>query len=145
MCVNGHFNHPDMFYCRLCGIAMIQLTKVLVGEPRPALGVIVVADGSTYTVDEEYIVGREPDPGERRAIVLHDERVSRQHALLSASGWDLVVTDLNSSNGTYVKNPGWHDWVKAVPGHPLVVDPRGQIGMGSQVLVYESSVRPSKV
>lgn len=145
MCVNGHFNHPDAFYCRVCGIAMIQLTKVLVDGPRPALGVIVVGDGSTFIMDDDYLIGREPDPDGSRAITLADERVSRRHARLSAAGWDVVVTDLGSSNGTYVKNPGWQDWMKVAPSHPTVVEPRGQIAIGSQVLVYESSVRPSKV
>jgi FHA domain len=144
MCVNGHFNHPDALYCRVCGIAMIQLTKMLVDGPRPALGVIVAANGSTYTVDRDYTVGRHPDPADGQVVVVEDERVSRRHARLTRSGWDLVVTDLNSSNGTYVKNPGWHDWMRVTPGLSMVVEPRGQIGMGSQIIVFESSVRPSK-
>ena len=124
---------------------MIQLTKVLVDGPRPALGVVVAANGATYTVDRDYTIGRQPDHGDGHVIVVNDERVSRRHAQLTRSGWDLVVTDLRSANGTYVKNVGWHDWMQVTPGHSVVVEPRGQIGLGSQIMVFESSVRPSKV
>jgi hypothetical protein len=141
-CVNGHFNHQGMLYCRACGIGMVQQSAVLVEGERPSLGVIVMADGSTFSLDDEYLLGREAsrDAGVR-SIVVDDRRVSRRHALLSLKGWDVIVTDLGSSNGTYVKNPGWPEWVRATPHQPVTLDPGGQIGIGGQVLVYESSAR----
>jgi hypothetical protein len=141
-CVNGHFNHQGMLYCRACGIGMVQQSAVLVEDERPSLGVIVMGDGSTFSLDDEYLLGRErsSDAG-TRSIVVNDRRVSRRHAKLSLAGWDVQVTDLGSSNGTYVKNPGWAEWVRAMPHQPVTIEPGGQIGIGGQVLVYESSAR----
>jgi len=52
----------------------------------------VVADGTPLTI------GRSSG----NAIVLADERVSRQHARLHARGGVLVLTDLEARNGTFV-------------------------------------------
>lgn len=143
-CINGHFNHQGMLYCRACGIGMVQQSAVLVEGERPSLGVIVMGDGSTFNLDDEYVLGREPSrEAGVRSIVVDDRRVSRRHALLSLNGWDVQVTDLGSSNGTYLKNPGWAEWVRATPHQSVTIEPGGQIGLGGQVLVYESSVRRS--
>jgi len=44
-------------------------------------------------------IGR--DPG-CNIVLAHDDRVSRQHAQLQVGGGQVVVTDLNSRNGTFV-------------------------------------------
>jgi pSer/pThr/pTyr-binding forkhead associated (FHA) protein len=55
-------------------------------------------DGATHPVSGETIVGR----GERADIRLRDRSVSRRHAALRQDGLTLVVTDLESANGTRV-------------------------------------------
>jgi hypothetical protein len=47
-CTHGHFNDPKVPYCSVCGISMIQLTRVPVPAPRPPLGVLTLDDGSVY-------------------------------------------------------------------------------------------------
>jgi two-component system response regulator AtoC len=55
-------------------------------------------DGATYPISGEAIVGR----GERADVRLRDRSVSRRHAALRQEGLTLVVTDLDSANGTRV-------------------------------------------
>ena len=62
VCSRGHFNSPDAAYCGVCGIAMVQLTRRPVEDIRPPLGYLVVDDGSTFLVNRDYVVGREPEP-----------------------------------------------------------------------------------
>jgi signal transduction histidine kinase len=66
----------------------------------PSLFVIRGNDqGSRFELRDEIVqVGRDATSG----IQLHDTEVSRQHAELRREGPLFVITDLNSSNGTYV-------------------------------------------
>ncbi len=55
--------------------------------------------GKTYTVTgNPIVIGRAPDAN----VVLADDCVSGQHAKVSATPQDCVLTDLSSTNGTYV-------------------------------------------
>jgi len=53
---------------------------------------------SIYVDDETVVVGRD----ETCTLVLDDQKVSRRHATIERRGDCVVVTDLGSSNGTYV-------------------------------------------
>lgn len=55
-------------------------------------------DGTSHPIAGEAIVGR----GERADVRLRDRSVSRRHAALRQDGLTLVVTDLDSANGTRV-------------------------------------------
>ncbi len=62
---------------------------------------IVHEGGTTYEYalkDGETLVGRGPHCD----VVLRDESISRNHARLTIDGESVVLTDLGSSNGTYV-------------------------------------------
>jgi pSer/pThr/pTyr-binding forkhead associated (FHA) protein len=53
-----------------------------------------------------YVIGREPDPGRPR-IVLEDKSISRNHGLISGVGdGRYVLEDMNSANGTYIRERG---------------------------------------
>ncbi|HZH11715.1 MAG TPA: FHA domain-containing protein [Microvirga sp.] len=52
-----------------------------------------------------YIIGREPDPDKPR-IVIEDRTVSRKHGTLSASGGAYILSDSNSTGGTFIREPG---------------------------------------
>ena len=70
-------------------------------------------------------IGREED----NSIQLNDERVSRFHLKIQEDGGRIILTDLDSTNGTRVN------------GHPVtmrVLQVGDQVGIGRSLLVYGS-------
>jgi pSer/pThr/pTyr-binding forkhead associated (FHA) protein len=63
-------------------------------------------------------IGRHAD----REIVLHDDRVSRNHARITVRDGDLLVEDLGSGNGTHlagqpIRSSAWAPGQELVIGH----------------------------
>ena len=48
-------------FCTLCGINMVQQTPALVDGPRPPLGLLVLDDGSVFQLEQDYVIGRQPE------------------------------------------------------------------------------------
>lgn len=146
LCSRGHLNDPRSHFCVLCGIRMNERTGVLVVGQRPPLGLLVFDDGATYTVDAEYLVGRMPESDERvrsgalRAIVVEDRSgaVSRVHAEIRVDGWDVVLVDSGSRNGTHVAGPGEPAWTPLPPRHTHRLVPGTRVRMGARTFVFES-------
>ena len=142
----GYFNHPDALYCAVTGVSMLHRTHVLVQRPRPPLGVVVADDGSTFTLNANYVVGREPerDPlvekGEARPLKLTDQErsLSRVHAEIRLIDWDVYVVDRGSANGTYVLPRGAQQWKRLVADTPEKVTPGSRIAFGKRVMTFES-------
>jgi len=70
------------------------------------------------------IVGRDPHDD----IVLDDQKVSRQHARIEFDGTNYRVTDLNSTNGTFLEN------VRLLPGIPGIWTPDKALRIGDNWL-----------
>jgi len=62
-------------------------------------------------------------------IVIADQRVSRQHAVITCQAGVCHITDLGSSNGTYVGGE------KLAPNVPTLLTPGAPVTMGSHSLV----------
>ena len=70
-------------------------------------------DGTTFAVDYDYVIGREPEyselvqTGRARPLVLEDStlRLSRKHAHILLREWEVLVEDAHSANGTRIKAP----------------------------------------
>ncbi len=146
-CARGHFNHPHAANCAWCGLGMAQVSHVLVRGKRPPLGVLVIDEQATFTLDADYIVGRQPskDPsidGVRvRELVLADaeRQVSRVHATVRLQGWDVVVEDQGSGNGTYVVDPATGAPALQLPPHtPRVLGPGEHVHIGRHRLTFHS-------
>lgn len=150
-CSRGHFNHPDAPYCALCGIKMVHVTKISVEGRRPPLGLLVLDDGSTFALDSDYVVGREPegDPlvgsGEARPLTLTDtaNSVSRIHADIRLEGWNVTIVDRGSSNGTFL-HIGDGRWSRLEPGQPTRLEPGNELSIGERRFVFESNVVPAR-
>ena len=149
LCARQHFNHPRALYCATCGIAMVHLTHVVVNGPRPSLGVIVLDDGSTFSLDSAYVVGRSPESaedvrtGRARPLVMSDEHslISRAHVRLGLRDWEVVVTDLGSANGTSLWNTGDPAWTRLQPNQGVVLGGGGRLTLGRRTMVYETGIR----
>jgi hypothetical protein len=146
LCSRQHFNNPIARYCQVCGISMAQATPNLVERPRPTLGFIVFDDGTTFALDRSYAIGRELpevlDPDMTPLVIDDPEHsVSRRHAELRLDGWDVVVRDVGSSNGTRVWNPPASSWQRLQTGEPLTLRDGTYVAVGRRVFVYEPAVR----
>jgi hypothetical protein len=128
VCPAGHANPPAGVACRWCG-APLPLDTVLV--PRPVLGVLRLSAGDVITLDRGVIMGRnpsadlDPDDSDERPHVVKlpsDGDISRTHLRVTLDGWNVLVTDLNSTNGTLVLLPGL-DPVQLRPGEPMLIQP----------------------
>ena len=105
---------------------------------RPPLGVIVLDDGAVFQLDSDYLLGRDPASDERvrseevRGMPIKDQsnQISRVHARLELRGWDAVLIDNESTNGTFMNLPKTADWHQLTSGgeHVLIQGTRVRIG-----------------
>jgi hypothetical protein len=145
-CKNRHFNDPRQLFCAVCGINMVQQTPVLVNGVRPPLGVVVLDDGSVFQLDTPYLLGRDPSSDERvqdgsfRGLPIIDQsnQVSRVHARLELRGWDVVLSDNNSTNGTFIHVPKTPDWQRLPPGGEVVLVQGSRIRIGHRTLAFNT-------
>ncbi|TQM33133.1 FHA domain-containing protein [Nocardia bhagyanarayanae] len=144
-CARQHHNDPRVSFCAVCGIRMDQLTCVLTDGERPPLGLLLLDDGTSYVLDSDCVLGREPDHSEAarrgaRPIRVDDASggMSRTHAEIRLKDWDVTVVDSGSANGTHIRQPGQQDWTRAIPGHPVILQPGAQILLGGRTATFDS-------
>jgi hypothetical protein len=145
-CKRGHFNDPMVQFCTVCGINMVQQTPALVDGPRPPLGVLVFDDGSVFQLEQDYVLGRQPEgapevlSGSARPLRLEDTggTVSRAHALIALEDWTVRLSDHGSANGTYIAMPNSQDWQPVPQNGRIVLTPGTTIKLGNRTLKYES-------
>ncbi len=146
LCSRGHFNDPQAYYCDHCGISMVHQTHNLVEGDRPSLGFLVFDDGATYTLDQDYVVGREPDAdpriasGEARVLLLDDaaRTVSRVHAEVRLDGWRVTVVDRGSTNGSFVWMAPTSTWQRLTPDVAVALEPGQHASFGQRAFRFES-------
>lgn len=146
-CSQGHHNHPDAVYCSQCGTKMgVHHTTVLLNGPRPPLGVLVVDDGTTYSLSEDLVIGREPTShddvvaGTASPMILTDDTLSlsRQHARIVLDDWSVFVQDLGSSNGTFMSRAGQaENWVRVEPASTTPLEPGDRLRVGGRIIQVE--------
>ncbi len=145
-CPAGHFNDPRAQSCRVCSVAVDTGDQRRVNRSRPALGVLVTDNGSVFSVDGDYVIGRAPERdeavllGRARALVLRDvgQSVSRVHAYLSLDGWQVYIIDRGSANGTFVTRAGQVGPWERVPGdRQLPIGPGTRLKIGGRQLLFE--------
>jgi len=145
-CRDGHLNDPRGLFCAICGIRMAESTSVLVEGVRPPLGLLVFDNGASFSVDDNYLLGREPDVDERvragqlRPLVLFDSSgvISRRHAEIRLDDWDVLLIDCGSANGTLVAERDATEWSALVPAQPIRMLPSMQVRIGERSFVFES-------
>lgn len=85
---------------------------------KPKLLETGAADGRVREiplVGEEFLIGR----GEDCDLCLHDPEISRHHCLLRFRGSEVVLSDLGSSNGTYINGHRLLSQIKLNTGDEL--------------------------
>ena len=140
LCQNGHANPPNSNRCRVCGSPVARRVPQFVAGP--VLAVLRVSDGSTAEVDRPVLIGRAPS-GDRASsrsprlmpVPSPNHDISRTHLEVAPKGWQIVVTDLNSTNGTVLVRPGAVDRQQLAPGEPVPVQLGSVIELGDGVTV----------
>jgi FHA domain len=139
-CPYGHSNPPNAISCRVCGTPIPPQGARLVG--RPVLAVVHASDGGYAELDRPVLIGRAPDPSRStsqapRLLTVqspgHD--ISRTHLEVAPDGWQIVVTDLHSTNGTTLIRPGGYDQQRLTPGEPVPVQLGSVLELGDGVSV----------
>jgi hypothetical protein len=137
-CPYGHSNPPTASTCRLCGTDIPRQDPRLVR--RPVLCVLRANDGTSVEVDRAVLVGRAPDAARShfespRLMTLHSREhdISRTHVEVAPDGWQVVVTDLNSTNGTVLIQPDGQERHQLPPGRHVPVHPGSVLELGDGV------------
>ncbi len=146
LCPLRHLNDPRGLFCNVCGRNLVHVTHTAVEGPRPSLGVLVLDDATVYSLDADYLIGREPEfddgvvSGRLRPLRLEDDQdvTSRVHAEVRLSAWDVLVEDRGSANGTYVAPPDSDHWQPLAPRKPQALQPGSRVRVGRRVLQFES-------
>lgn len=145
-CKNDHFNDPRAPYCAVCGIALVQRALVPYKGPRPALGVLVLDDGTALPLETDYLLGRDPERAPEVAggsarpakVTSPDGSVSRRHLRVALDGWDVNLVDLGSVNGTQIQPPGDPNFYDIPPNEPVTIAPGTTVRVGvSRTLRFE--------
>lgn len=144
LCNRNHLNDPRAAFCRVDGRRMNETKLIVVGE-RPPLGFLVLDDGNIFTLENDCVVGREPEAspnlqGRATPIKLVDPQgqLSRAHAEFRLIEWDVSVVDLGSKNGTYVKPPGYEAWTRLPPHQTYQLQPGSDVQIGGRRLTFEA-------
>jgi hypothetical protein len=104
-CPAGHLNPVTGGSCRVCRLVVAD------GEPvevvRPRLGVLRLStDSEPIALERGVVFGREPTTrADVDRIALRQPDISANHVEVRLSGWQVLVVDLGSTNGTVVTGP----------------------------------------
>ncbi|MQY19060.1 FHA domain-containing protein [Nocardia macrotermitis] len=147
-CARAHPSDPRSAFCTVCGMPVDQ-TQPPSDVVRPPLGVLVLDDGSMFTVAADAVLGRDPQHSEaaQRGMVpikLEDNSggMSRAHAEIRLVNWDATIVDRGSTNGTRARLPGYPDWMQLVPNQPMAMPHGTEIMLGNRVLRYDPVAIP---
>jgi hypothetical protein len=128
-CPAGHLNPPQADRCRACGAAVADRTIRVVS--RPSLGHLSFDNGLVADIDRPMLIGRKPTVDglapdvEVPALVAlpdPDGSLSRVHAEVRLEGWEVLLVDRNSTNGTRVEIPGQPPQLLR-PNDPILITP----------------------
>ncbi len=103
-------------------------------------------DGTTFMVDDSYILGRDPASsprvvaGHARPLVLIDPNasVSCVHAEILNDATGARIVDRASTNGTFVWSEVSNGWERLAPDVEQPLSPGMRLALGQRTLVFES-------
>ena len=140
MCGNGHPNPPTVGHVR--GVRRVPRARFVVGRCTSRGRASAVCSSTTASVvelDHELLIGRNPDrdtrsgpPGPAAASSCSGDKVSRSHLEVRFQGWEVLVADCGSTNGTFVVPHPGGQVVALEPGRPQMVEPGATVYFGSR-------------
>lgn len=146
-CSLGHPNPPSSASCEICAESLSPNEASIVHVTRPSLGEIELDDGTHIELTDELVLGRNPsadtdsDRADFRHVSVGGDKVSRVHAEVRLRGWDVLVGDCGSTNGTYVVPHTGSDVVQLEPGRLHRIDDGATVYFGSRSFVLHGRHR----
>lgn len=134
-CQGGHSNPQHRSACVACGAL---LDGPVVEVPRPRLGTIVLSTGETVHLDRPAVLGRKPKmEGQManevpRLVEVAGHEVSRMHVAVRLEGWQVLLEDLDSANGTVLTLPGRAPQ-RLRAGEPVPLETGAEFVLGGEV------------
>ena len=64
--------------------------------------------------------------------------MSRVHAEIGVNGWDVLLIDIGSRNGTFVSRPGEPEWTQLPAGETHRLVPGTRVRIGGRSFLFES-------
>lgn len=140
-CPRGHANPPGAPACRVCAAPIPPQPPAQL--PRPVLARLRASDGSTVELDRAVLIGRAPTESRSDAVLPRlmalnspGQDISRTHVQVAPDGWQVVVTDLHSTNGTYLMSSASTGTQQLLqPGRPTPVPLGSVLELGEGVRV----------
>ena len=108
-CRTGHPNPPQRVQCYQCNAPVGGQPQLV---ERPQLGWLRGTGGETVPLRGPVVAGRNPrtsalvTPEAPRLIALPHQHISSSHIAFIPEGWSVLVRDLGSSNGSYLRRHG---------------------------------------
>jgi hypothetical protein len=87
-------------------------------------------EGERWTIEGELLIGR--DPNCDIVIITHDKQVSRRHAQITKNDEEVILSDLNSKNGTHINSERIYEPVVLSDGDTI------QISIAQQFIFLSS-------
>lgn len=136
-CAQGHLNPPHGSVCRACGQSIQGQSAVRV--PQLDIGVFRFTDGTRIPVTKPMLIGRSPKMSGPISGVVPDlvtvaspaQDISRTHVEVRVEGWQVMVLDKGSTNGTTVMLPG-RDPQRLRPDHPFPLPIGGRVNLADE-------------
>ncbi len=111
LCPAEHPNNPDTANCVVCLQAIATTAPVVDMTPRPVAR-LLLEDGTGIDVADRLTIGRSPVAtsearrDETDTLTVDGRQVSRRHMTLEVKGWQLLIRDADSTNGTFLARRG---------------------------------------
>lgn len=111
-CAYGHANTPVRSTCAVCGGGLNPQAEVV---PRPSLGRVVISTGDVVELEQPVVFGRYPQAHVVTAqaqaprlvtVPSPSQDISRSHLEVRLEGWNVLLVDLTTVNGTTLLRPG---------------------------------------
>ncbi len=135
-CERGHPNPPQRGECYVCQAAVVGEPAMM---PRPQLGWLHISGGERVPLRGPVVAGRNPKSiaiatsESPRLVALPHRHVSSNHLAFVLEGWTVLVRDLGSSNGSYLRR---HNKPPVrLPEHDTPLIPGDVIDLGHGVFI----------
>jgi hypothetical protein len=137
-CSLGHYNPPSATVCRVCAVEIPGQSHVTI--PRPVLGRFRFSDGTELPVARPMLLGRSPQADgpvsgelpELVQLVSPNKELSGTHLEIRLEGWQVLVVDRRSTNGSTVRLP-MREPFRLHPGEPFPIVPGSVVDMAGEV------------
>lgn len=140
LCPQGHANPPERAQCWQCGQSLSQakVRRVM----RPGLGTLFINDGREVPLAGTVLVGRNPR-AERTdsdhiptlvAVKSDNHDISRTHLRIALEGWQVLLEDLGSTNGTVLREPSGNAQ-RLRSGQTVIVSDGSTVELGDGVVL----------